>query len=97
MQIKPNETLLDGVVQRIDHAKDGIGATVSFSVLKNHASDPAADFVGAPAGATLDLFAAVPQEFEVGGRYQVSTALAGGPREQKVVVRSARKLGAQAR
>lgn len=92
MQIKPNETVFDGVVRRIDHAADGIGATLVFSVLKNHASDPALDFVGAAAGTTLELFASVPQEFEVGGHYSVSTALSGGPRDQKVVVRSSRRL-----
>ena len=92
MQIKPNETVIDGLVSRIELAKDGIGATLVLSVLKNHASDPASDFFGAATGETLEMFAAVPQEFEVGGRYRVSASFAGGPRDQKVVVRSARKL-----
>lgn len=92
MRIKPNETVLEGVVRSIEQSADGVGATVFFSVLKNHAADPALDFVGTAAGATVELFAAVPQEFEVGQQYSVSTSLAGGPRSERVVVRTARKL-----
>ena len=89
MQIKPNRSLLEGVVQRIAPASDGIGAEIVLTVETCAAADGFADFVAAELGREITLFAAVPEDVEEGRRYAVTVALLGGPGGERAVIEAA--------
>ena len=92
MQLKPNETFLEGVVTDIRRAADGSGAVLVFDVQKTTATDIASDFVAAAPGKTVQLYAADAQIYAVGGRYKISAALVGGPNRELLIARAGHKL-----
>ena len=92
MQLKPNETFLEGVVTDI-RAVEGRAAVLVFDVQKTIATDIASDFVGALPGETVQLYAADAQIYTVGGRYKISAALVGGPNHELLIARTGNKLG----
>jgi hypothetical protein len=89
MQIRPNKTLLEGRIKRVDHAADGFGADIEFEVETAQAAEGYADFVGAAPGSVLTIFAADPEALRAGGAYQVTATVLGGPDGERVVLENA--------
>lgn len=92
MHLKPNRTILDGTVERIDQAANGWGADVVFRVRASQAADGFEDFIGAQPGAALQVFAAEPEAVRLGGRYRLTATVLGGPGGERVVLEEARAL-----
>ena len=88
MQIKPNKTILQGKVSRVERAADGWGANVDISVNKSTAAEGYSDFLQAKPGSTVTVFAAEPDAVEVGKDYTLTTSVLGGPRGERVVIES---------
>ena len=86
--LKPNKTILHGRVSRVERAADGWGANVEFSVDNSAAAEGYADFLQAKPGSTVTVFAAQPNEIEVGKDYTLTTSVLGGPRGERVVIES---------
>ena len=91
MRIKPNKTIVEGRISRVERAADGIGAEIEIEVDSSRSARGHDDFIGAKPGAKLKMFAAVPEEIEAGGRYRLTASLLGGPRGERVVVQSAKR------
>lgn len=92
MRIKPNKSVLEGTVRRIERAPDGFGAQVEFKVAKSAPAEGYEDFLGAKPGSTLTIFAAVPEDVVEGEDYQLTTSVLAGPRGQRVVLEAARAI-----
>lgn len=88
MQIKPNKTILQGTVSRVERAADGWGANVEVSVDKSAAAEGFSDFLQAKPGSVVTVFAAEPDAIEVGKDYTLTTSVLGGPHGERVVVES---------
>jgi len=88
MQIKPNKTILQGTVSRVERAADGWGANVEFSVDKSAAAEGFSDFLQAQPGSVVTIFAAEPDAIEVGKDYTLTTSVLGGPKGERVVIES---------
>ena len=86
MQIKPNQTILEGKVRRVERAADGWGANVEFTVEQEHAAEGYSDFLQAKPGSVVTVFAAEPDAVEVGKTYTLTTSVLGGPRGERVVI-----------
>jgi hypothetical protein len=94
MRIKPNKSIVEGRISRIEPAADGFGADIEVEVDASDAAHGHEDFIGARPGTKVKMFAAVPEEIEAGGRYRFTASLLGGPRGERVVVESAKKAKA---
>jgi hypothetical protein len=88
MQIKPNKTILQGKVSRVERSADGWGANVDISVENSTAAEGYSDFLQAKPGSTVTVFAAEPGAVEVGKDYTLTTKVLGGPRGERVVIES---------
>jgi hypothetical protein len=88
MQIKPNKTILQGKVSRVERAADGWGANVDISVDKSTAAEGYSDFLQAKPGSTVTVFVAEPDAVQVGKSYTLTTSVLGGPRGERVVIES---------
>ena len=90
MRIKPNRSLLEGKVSRVDRAADGWGANVQVAVTNCAPAEGHADFLQADPGSVVTVFAAEPETIEVGKSYKFTTSVSGGPRGERVVVENVR-------
>ena len=97
MRIKPNRTIVEGRVSRIERAADGIGAEIEILVERSKSAEGHEDYIGARPGSTVTMFAAAPEELEAGRRYKLTASLLGGPRGERVVVESAKRAPARAK
>jgi hypothetical protein len=97
MRIKPNKSIVEGRISRIERAADGIGAEVEIEVERSNSAEGHEDFIGARPGTTVKMFAAVPEELETGRRYKLTASVLGGPGGERVVVESARRAPARAK
>ncbi|WP_143062739.1 hypothetical protein [Bradyrhizobium sp. OK095] len=88
MQIKPNKTILQGKVSRVERSADGWGADVDIAVENSTAAEGYLDFVQAKPGSTVTVFAAEPGAVEVGKDYTLTTKVLGGPKGERVVIES---------
>ena len=91
MRVKPNKTIVEGRVSRIEPAADGIGAEVEIEVDSAESAAGHQDFIGAKPGSKVKMFAAVPEELQHGRRYRLTASLLGGPGGERVVVESAKR------
>jgi hypothetical protein len=89
MILRPNRSLIDGKVKRVERAADGIGADVVVDVLECKAADDLDDFIGASPGDELTLFAAEPDAIEAGKSYRLTTRVLGGPTGERMVIEAA--------
>lgn len=89
MRIRPNRTVLEGEVLSIRRSRDGVGADVALRVEANLGAAGADDLTGAKAGDTLNVFAAVPEALNAGGRYRFEACVLGGPGGERIVVAQA--------
>jgi hypothetical protein len=90
MQIKPNKTILEGKVSRVDRAADGWGANVEFAVDKSTPAEGFSDFVQAEPGSVVTVFAAEPHAIEAGKTYTLTASVLGGPEGERVVIENVR-------
>jgi hypothetical protein len=86
MQIKPNRTILQGKVRRIERATDGWGANIQFAVEASKAAEGFPDFLQAQPGSLVTVFAADPDAIEAGKSYTLTVSVLGGPRGERVVI-----------
>jgi len=93
MRIKPNKTILEGTVQRVERAADGWGAHVHFAVKTSAAAEGFEDFLQAEPGSVVTVFAAEPDAIEPGKSYTLTTSVSGGPQGQRVVVEAMKPKG----
>jgi hypothetical protein len=93
MRIKPNKTILEGTVQRVERAADGWGAHVDFAVKKSTPAEGFDDFLQAEPGSVVTVFAAEPDAIEPGKSYTLTTSVSGGPQGERVVVEKMRPKG----
>ena len=89
MLLRPNKSLIDAKVKRVQRAADGVGAEVVVDVLKCKSAGDFDDFIGAKPGAELTLFTAEPNAIEAGKSYRLTTRVLGGPNGERMVVESA--------
>jgi hypothetical protein len=89
MRIKPNKTILQGTVTRVERAPDGWGANVHVAVDASKAADGFSDFLQAKRGSVVTVFAADPDGIEAGKSYTLTTSVSGGPQGERVVLESA--------
>ena len=97
MRIKPNKTIVEGRVARIEPAADGIGAEVEIEIERSRSAEGHEDFIGARPGSKIRMFAAAPEELEAGRRYRLTASLLGGPGGERVIVESAKRAPARAK
>ena len=88
MNLRPNKSLIEGKVKRVNRAADGVGADVVVDVQKCTSADDLDDFIGAKPGAELTLFTAEPDAIEPGKSYRLTTRVLGGPNGERMVVES---------
>jgi hypothetical protein len=86
MRIKPNKTILEGKVNRIEKTADGWGANVHFTVKKSKPAKGFQDFLQAPPGSVVTVFAAEPDAIKPGRSYTLTASVLGGPRGERVIV-----------
>ena len=89
MNLRPNKSLIEGKVKRVNRAADGVGADVVVDVQKCTSADDLDDFIGAKPGAELTLFTAEPDAIEAGKSYRLTTRVLGGPNGERMVVEAA--------
>lgn len=97
MRIKPNKSILEGRISKIERAADGIGADLEIEVERSKSAEGHEDFIGARAGTKVKMFAAAPEELEAGRRYKLTASVLGGPGGERVVVESAKRAPARAK
>ena len=90
MILRPNKSLIDGKVKRVQRAADGIGADVVVDVVECKSADDFDDFIGAKPGAELTLFTAEPDAIEAGKSYRLTTRVLGGPNGERMVIEAAK-------
>jgi hypothetical protein len=79
MKVKPNLTVVEGVVRAIQPDPGGYGSNVEVEVGRNISPADDADFLKPKTGERLVLFSAVAPEAEVGLRVRVQARLLAGP------------------
>lgn len=89
MWVKPNKTVLRGVVRAIRPAADGWGADVDLEVEENDSPRSEEDFLKPDLGSTMTLFTAEHECLRVGGRVRVEARLNAGPTGGRPVIQSA--------
>jgi len=86
MRIKPNKTILEGRVSRIDPATDGWGANLEITVENSHPAAGFQDFLQAQPGSVVTAFSAEPDAVEAGKSYTLTTCVLGGPKGERLIV-----------
>lgn len=93
MLLRPNRSLIEGKVKRVERAADGVGADVVVDVLECRSVDDLDDFIGAKPGVELTLFTATPNAVKAGKSYRLTARVLGGPNGERIVIENAeRKL-----
>ena len=86
MLLRPNKSVIEAKVKRVNRAADGVGADVVVDVLDCKSAGDLDDFIGAEPGAELTLFTAEPDAFEAGKSYRLTARVLGGPNGERMVV-----------
>jgi hypothetical protein len=92
MNVHPNQTQVKAVVKQVAPCEDGVGHELDLEVLANESPDPAADFLRPHSGDRLKVFTARLDDLEEGQQIQATVGLAGGPFQERAVLRKAEKL-----
>jgi hypothetical protein len=79
MILRPNKSLIEGKVKRVERAADGVGADVVIDVSECNSAGDLDDFIGAKPGAELTLFTAEPDAVKAGESYRLTARVLGGP------------------
>ncbi|MGH6787680.1 MAG: hypothetical protein ACREBO_12700 [Novosphingobium sp.] len=88
MQLAPNGSILEGVVERLTPESGGFGCELVLDVKSVKPVKGADDFLRAAKGDLVRLFLAEPGNVQVGGRYRLQTTVLGGPNGERTVVES---------
>ena len=89
MQVRPNQTTVEGEVVNVTPAGDGFGAEVTVMVTRNLSEAPEDDFLRPGPGTRLTAFAAEPGAVAEHKRYRLRLRLNAGPGGGRVVVQAA--------
>jgi hypothetical protein len=92
MQIKPNRTVLEGLVREIRPQPDGWGADVDLDVLSNLSPEASEDFLRSSHGDCLTAFWARSEPLQVGETIRAQLTLHGGPGGQRAVIQSIERV-----
>lgn len=87
MNMKPNKTVIEGVVRAIHPASGGIGHEVEVQVDAN-LSSKGEDFIQPSKGDVLSLYATEPPATQVGQKVVAHARLLGGPGMERMVLES---------
>ena len=89
MLLRPNKSLIEGRVTRVERAADGVGADVVIDVRECKAAGGLDDFICAQPGAELTLFTTEPDLLEAGKSYRLAARVLGGPNGERMVIETA--------
>ncbi len=92
MNVRPNQTTVQAEVKRIAPCADGYGHDLDLEILANDSPDPNADYLKAKSGDRVTVFAADLSGLKPGVRIRATLALAGGPFNQRTVLRDAERV-----
>ncbi len=92
MQIKPNQTILEGKVTSIRPHHEGWGADVDLEVLRNVSPSAEEDFLNPRPGQTITTFTAEPGKLVVGNLVRAQATLLGGPHGERAVLQEVEPL-----
>lgn len=95
MQLRPNKSLIEGVVTGVAPAAEGVGADVTVDVRSCRGTGGFDDFIGAVPGESLTLFTAESCDLDVGLAYCLTARVLGGPNGERIVVEAAEPVGRQ--
>lgn len=88
MQVRPNQTILQGRVRAIRPEADGWGATIELLVIKNESPSEEDDFLRPVPGAAINVFTAEPDDVQVGDLVRAHATLQAGPFGGRTVLES---------
>lgn len=88
MQLRPNQTVLQGRVRAIRPEADGWGATIELLVVQNESPAEASDFLRSAPGTVLNVFTAEPELLQVGEMIRAHVTLLAGPFGERRVLES---------
>lgn len=86
MQLPPNGTVVEGVVQKIMPEADGFGQTIEVSVKRAKAVKGKRDFLNATKGDVVAFFHSGPELVKLGESYRLVATVLGGPTGERNVV-----------
>lgn len=89
MQLKPNKTVLRGVVESIKPEPDGWGGVVKVQVVQNLSTDQADDFISPRPGVELDAFYADADKLHIGEKVKLTLSCVGDERGERLVINDA--------
>lgn len=89
MQIRPNKSVLDAKLARIEPSPDGWGANIVVHVERCGPARGYPDFVRGKPGAVFNMFAADVDGLIEGRLYRLDVTLIGGPGGQRLVIQKA--------
>lgn len=88
MQVKPNQTILQGRVCAIRPEADGWGADVELLVVENESPSEEEDYLRPAPGAVIKAFSAEPDKLKVGDLIRARASLLAGPFGGRTVLES---------
>ena len=92
MIVHPNQTIVKALVKGIVPSQDGTGHELDLEILKNESPDPKTDFLQPHVGDRLKVFASDVGDLSGGLHIQATLALAGGPFQERTLLRDAQRL-----
>jgi hypothetical protein len=97
MQIKPNSTLVEGLVRAVRPHPEGWGSEVELEVLDNLSPEPAADFLQPAPGTRIQVLYSQPAPLAVGQKVRAGLTVHGGPGGERAVIQSVETIAEGAR
>lgn len=91
MFVKPNKTVIRGIIKSARPHPDGSGREIELNVHENRSS-PDSDFIQPTPGSLLKLYSAKAPKIVSGDFVEVEATLVAGPFGERVVSQNIRKL-----
>lgn len=92
MQIRPNQTVLEGFIRGVRPETDGWGVEVVMDVLSNVSPQGTDDFIRSGPGDQVTAFYARPEPPGIGEKVRAQLTLHGGPGGERAVIQSFERL-----
>lgn len=92
MNVHPNETRVTAKVSHVAPCADGQGYDVDLEIGENQSPDPANDFLQPKSGDRLQVYSADASKLTAGQQIQATLTLAGGPFQQRPILRKSEPL-----
>ena len=93
MLVKPNKTVVQGLIKSVQAQPNGLGREIELEISENLSPKKDEDFLRPVAGTTLKVFCADPeQKLEVGDSVEAQAYLQAGPFGEKTILQSVSPL-----